>query len=556
MFEKVALAIKNPKKKTAALFFSLTLGLPALLCVLCEACVFQKAAVGFFEFATGQLLDYEHWRIFFLDLSWKILMRALAFCAALFFCHFLLKLDDAQEEKKSLALKLVFAAWLLITLCLALLHEPWADEIHAWTMARKLTPAQLWREMAYEGHFLTWYLALAPFARLGLPLASMTLLCWLLNAAAAFLFVKKAKFDFSAKAALLFSEAFLFWQAVVARPYVLIPLLVFLLALVFPERRKRPLLFAVLVALLANTHIYIEAFAAALFLDYALYDGILPWKELSKKERRGFALACAIVVSGAALAFAQVLPAFFAREQNAMGFTQTVSLALKAKAVLGFFCLGNLPPLLFVLFAAVCAALFKADKRSFAIFISSFTFMALFTFFIFYKQLPQRSILWLFPLLYVLWTSPIPQTKKSCALLLLAAALFFPRAAFFDASHDFSCLTRTARAIKKDFPAGSRIYVAKKSFAASVLADEFLDDYDMRRLEDGMPFERFSNKDVFGSGGKLDSFLAERLAAENGRPLILLTSRPIFSNRFACKLLNAFQSHGCEDQVFIYKIEP
>ncbi len=556
MVEGVCSAIKNPSKKSAAFFFSLTIALPLLLFVLCASPLLPKIAVASAQFVLRRSLNYACWSARFYNWSWNIFIHSLSFATAIAFSHFLLKYDDKDDSKKDIALKAIFVVWLLITLALVLLHEPWADELHAWTMARKFTFSQLLHEMAYEGHFLLWFLLLAPFGKLGFPLVSLNLICWLLNAAAVFLLLKKSQFNFSAKVALLFSEVFLFWYAVVARPYDLVPLVIFLLAVNFKERRNHSFVFAFLLALLANTHMYVEGFVAALFFDYLINDCIFPWKSFSKKEKIRAVTSLLIVVVGVVIAFLQVLPAIYAKEENAMSYIKRVSVLYKLNSLLGFFSLGNIRALLLLLFIYYSVFIFRSDRRSFYIMALSIVFMFLFTYFVFYMQLPQRSILWFFPLIYLLWTSPISIGKKSSFLLLFSALLFFPKMPFVDATSEFSCIKNSASFIKTEIPKDEKIYIHKMAFAVGSMADEFLEGYDLRKLESGEKFEYFSNKNVFNFSSDFDSIVENLFSFNGNQPALIMTCWPIESSSFDHRLVKAFDSKGCEDKIYIYRFFP
>src|SRR3712207_5950094 len=70
-----------------------------------------------------------------------------------------------------------WAAWSLYVGLLAtvvLHHEPWADEGHAWVLARDCSLWELvWRELRYEGSPGLWHLLLWGVSHAGLPFQSM-----------------------------------------------------------------------------------------------------------------------------------------------------------------------------------------------------------------------------------------------------------------------------------------------------------------------------------------------------------------------------------------------
>lgn len=190
-------------------------------------------------------------------------------------------------------------------------HEPWADELHAWLQAREMTVGELWREMACEGHFLTWHLLLHPFARLGAPVETMGWISWALNAAAVAWFARKAPLGGWAKSAAALSCVFLYLNPAISRCYALVPPILFGLAALWQKRDERPLAFGLLTALLANTHLAMEGTVLALFSAFARQNLFC---RKNGKTWRGCGWQWAglgVMAAGGLLALAQVLPALW-----------------------------------------------------------------------------------------------------------------------------------------------------------------------------------------------------------------------------------------------------
>lgn len=198
-----------------------------------------------------------------------------------------------------------------VSLASVLTHEPWADELHTWLKTRELTVGQLWWEMAYEGHFLTWHLILHPFARLGAPVEAMGWISWVINAAAVAWFARKAPLGGWAKAATGLSCLFLYVNPAISRPYVLVPPVLFALAVLWQKRDARPMAFGLLVALLANTHVCMEGTAAAVA-------GVFAWENVLRRKDGKSGRQCrhqwaglGVMAAGGALAMAQILPSLW-----------------------------------------------------------------------------------------------------------------------------------------------------------------------------------------------------------------------------------------------------
>lgn len=143
-------------------------------------------------------------------------------------------------------------------------HEPWADEAQAWQMARTLSlPALFTTYIRYEGspglwHFILWLLV---HAHVGYT--ALHWICAGIAVASTSLLIFRSPFPRYLKLALPFTYFLVFQYAVIARSYVLVPPLLFMVALWW---KKRPLTVAVLLGLLANVSLH----AAVLSGGFAL----------------------------------------------------------------------------------------------------------------------------------------------------------------------------------------------------------------------------------------------------------------------------------------------
>ena len=225
-------------------------------------------------------------------------------------------MPHAGNRKLELALRCaLFAVYAAATLVLTLRHEPWADELQAWLIARDCTVREIFYVMRWEGHFVPWYLMLHVFAANGCPVLCMSLLSWAFMAAAGAFFVFRAPFSLPMKALVLCSSGMLFWYPVVTRCYAPIPLLLFALAACWTTRLKRPLLFGFLIACLTNTHAYFEGFCGIVFVLWA-FDAWKLRRELPRREIHRIAAGLCIAAAGALFAFAQVAPGLFNKAQS------------------------------------------------------------------------------------------------------------------------------------------------------------------------------------------------------------------------------------------------
>lgn len=177
----------------------------------------------------------------------------------------------------------LFVVFAVLTLICASRHELWFDEAQAWTIARDNTIGGIFEQLRYEGHPPLWYLILYVFSHLGFECSIAPIISWFFTAIAAAIVMFKAPFSIPIKALLIFSGGFLFFNSVMTRTYCLINLFLVLIAALFQKRKEHPIIFGILVALLANTHVCVSGFIGALGL-IMLHDIYCDWKTNSAKK--------------------------------------------------------------------------------------------------------------------------------------------------------------------------------------------------------------------------------------------------------------------------------
>lgn len=191
----------------------------------------------------------------------------------------------------------IFAAYSVLTLLGALNHEVWLDEAQAWVIVRDAPLSELPHILKAEGHPPLWYIILYPFVKLGFPPEFASLISWAFMAAGALVLLFKVELPLPLKSVILASSGFLYFNSVMLRVYCVIPLLLFLILWVYPKRRERAVLYGLLIALLANTHIFICGIVGILGL-FMLYELFSEWKRSSRKENAGKLIGLAVAGAG------------------------------------------------------------------------------------------------------------------------------------------------------------------------------------------------------------------------------------------------------------------
>ena len=199
---------------------------------------------------------------------------------------------------------LLMAGYLACMIILAFLHEPWVDELHAWVMAKDLSLGELISSMRDEGHFCLWFLILMPFAKGGFSVFWLQIISISFTLFAAWLLVFKTEFNLFVKVAILLSFPMIYFFPVISRCYALIPPLLFGIALTYRKLDDNKYLFAVLVGILAHTHVFMEGMVLSLFLVY-IYKIILPKYREKKLSLSDYGPLIVIIIF-VLLAFVQV----------------------------------------------------------------------------------------------------------------------------------------------------------------------------------------------------------------------------------------------------------
>ena len=196
------------------------------------------------------------------------------------------------ENKKSLIINLIcFFLYAAATLAIVLRHEIWADEAQVWLIVKNLGFVDLFKHLVLEGHPALFYLLMMPFAKMNVSIFFMQIFCWLCSCAGVFLLLTFAPFNRITKCAIITGAGFLYFFPVIARSYSLLPLLIFILAVIYKDRLKHPLLFALLLALIANTHVIMFGFVFITGLFFLL--------EIFKEKKLGNSICTsAIIITG------------------------------------------------------------------------------------------------------------------------------------------------------------------------------------------------------------------------------------------------------------------
>ncbi len=203
-----------------------------------------------------------------------------------------LRLTTPQRMPAALGV-LFLLAYAGVTLYVGLHHEPWRDEATIWLAARDMSIAEVIpRWTSHQGSPALWLLFLKALIALRLPYLAQTLLHLVIAWVTATVLVFLAPFTRLTKLLLLASYYFAYEYSIIARSYALTILLLFLaLAMV-----RRPMAFAVCVALMFNTNVHGGIIAAALLFIFLI----------RKPRDRTMIVPAIVMLAGAIAAYLQL----------------------------------------------------------------------------------------------------------------------------------------------------------------------------------------------------------------------------------------------------------
>lgn len=203
-----------------------------------------------------------------------------------------------KEENNKYFIIIVTIIYAIIMITVCCFHEAWEDESQAWLIARDLSLKEISEQMKYEGHSCLWHYILVPFAKTGLPFDAIKVLGIIPAIITVILILKKAPFSRFSKILIIFSSTFLYYMPAIIRPYSLLPLLVVLLCILYKDRREKPILYGILLALISNLHIILIGFTGMLILTFYVEELIINRKKLSKEQKIKYIIGGLIGIFG------------------------------------------------------------------------------------------------------------------------------------------------------------------------------------------------------------------------------------------------------------------
>lgn len=188
-------------------------------------------------------------------------------------------------------------------------HEAWADEAQSWLLARDLG---WWKLMLhgirYEGSPGLWHTLLWILNRLQFSFQGMHWIVGGIAAGGIFVFLRWSPFPLLLRILLPFTFFLAYQNAVVARSYVLFPLLIFTVAALLSAQRLRLVALAIATGLLANISLHGFVEATGLASGFLLIWVKAPQRQESSNRTENGALAVAIFAALWVIAIVTAFP--------------------------------------------------------------------------------------------------------------------------------------------------------------------------------------------------------------------------------------------------------
>lgn len=192
-------------------------------------------------------------------------------------------------------------------------HEPWFDEAHSWLLARDTGIAKLfWERLRVEGTPGLWHIILFVANACHLPYAALQWISVAIAIGGTFVLLKFAPFPRPIKLALPFCFFLLFQYAVVARSYVLLPLLVWLTAHYYRRAITNPYRFTLVLVLLSNVALHGICIALGFAAGHC-FSLLRKWRCMASPERRRQIIAISVFLLNLIFLVAILLPPLHTR---------------------------------------------------------------------------------------------------------------------------------------------------------------------------------------------------------------------------------------------------
>ena len=304
------------------------------------------------------------------------------------------KIKEVIKENKEKIFVIFFTLlYAIITAIIAIHHENWRDENQVWLLCKNLSFIDLIKQLKYEGHPIMWIL--------------MTI--------SVYIILKKAPLGKLPRICIVLTFPFMYQYVIVARSYALIVLLVILICVLDKKKKQHPVLYGVILALLANTHLIMVGLVGMITITYYIYELTLNRKNNTKEENLKILKGFLVVLAGGVILLIQLLGVLTVETEIKMKLTiselfENISYSLTqyAYALLYSDEYNNIVNLIFIIFALVGTVFYKKET---IVFLGSILFQCI-IYAILGGPALYMSMSIILILMYTMWSSANEITKN------------------------------------------------------------------------------------------------------------------------------------------------
>lgn len=397
---------------------------------------------------------------------------------------------------------IAFIVYIVLILTITMNHECYEDEAQSWLIARDLNFIEIVQQMKYEGHSFLWLFLIAPFAKLGFPVEIQSYIASLFAIATVYLILKKSPFNKLTKVLLTFSGGMLYFYSILARPYCMIPFLLACIAIFYKNKKEHPYIYALLIVLLAHTHLVMLPTVGILMLLFFIEELIIKRKERTKEDSKKLWNSFLLMIIGVVIYLLIVIVTYnYCAIVGNFNKTDTLRTTEQAVTLLKDTYFGTInylygdtnTPLYYKIIVAIvlilCLIGSKNNLKQAAVFWSQLIFTLL-VHMLAWFILPTRVFITIYTLMFWAWNEKeekrtLEKSKENRWIeiaLIILIILSIPSAgklAIQDIKENFSTGKIAAQYIEENIPEGSCFVYVEQELQQSILANLKKDKYQL-----------------------------------------------------------------------------
>lgn len=376
-----------------------------------------------------------------------------------------------MKNKKNILNIILFVIFVVIIFIISLHHENWRDEAQSFLLCRDMSFIDLLKNVHYEGHPFFYYFVLYPFIKLGAGPKVVNIFSFIFMTSFAFILIFKTKLNFIQKIAVLISYPVLYEFSVVGRSYSLVSLLLIIYAVLYPNRKKYPIILSIILGLLANTHLLIGGFVIINSFLFYVCDLFKSFKDKSLKQKKNLLIGFFIIVFFGIVLIIQFIPMFYVSD----GINSNTSFSFLSFLFIGAiscYCTYFSFIITYILLIIFLNKLYKIDLFTFISFVFSLLWMCIYVE-LFSFSLHIISLLLIVLYIHIIMLDNKIKNNKFITIFMVVISLFsFIRTLYaytYDYKYNYSNAYDTAKYINKNIDSDAILICDREYMCSSIV---------------------------------------------------------------------------------------